>query len=298
MNKVDLLEKWKDPIKCLDQGFVRLVDVMGDDEAIEMNARISYQKGTRQVSDTRALIRYMVRHRHNTPLESCFIKIGVKLPIFVERQWARHRTAHWNELSGRYSVLPEEYYIPEAEQICYQSGDNKQGRSGPFPPEEAEQLRDQMNGAAIEAFADYRQFCEAGMARETARMGLPVSTYTEKIWTIDLHNLFNFLSLRLDSHAQWEIRVYAQAIWEIVKDWVPLAAEAFTDYRLEAETFSKQEMQILRVLLRDYKEYIEAEGEGEGLPPAPYAEARIHEVVGTLPKRERIEFLKKFGLPE
>lgn len=265
MNRDELLAKYDEPIKCLDQGWVRIIDVMGDDAAVEQAARLSYQKGTRKSSDTRGLLRYLLRKHHTTPFECCSMKIAVKLPIFVERQWARHRTAKWNELSGRYSELPEEYYIPENDQVCYQATDNKQGRAGPFPEIEAEQLRNQMACEAQDAFASYRQYLDAGMSRETARMGLPVSTYTEKIWTQDLHNLMHYLGLRLAKDAQYEIRVYAEAIQQILRDWAPITYEAFVDYKLEARTFSRMELQFVRDLFGQWSlnERLAFESRGE-----------------------------------
>ena len=256
MTREELLAKWKEPTQVLDHGFIQLLDVMGDDAAIEEGARTSYQAGTRAVSDTRALIRYLVAHRHNTPIEMVELKIRVKLPIFVERQWIRHRTASTNEMSARYSILPNEFYVPTPDQVCYQSTDNKQGRSGPLD-----------TGDALMWIADYERMCgesfdqygealgsedEPYVARETARMVLPLSAYTMKIWKIDGHNLLHFLSLRYDPHAQWEIRQYATVLTDIVKDWLPLLWEAFVDYRLEAVTFSRREMRVLRMMLKTW----------------------------------------------
>lgn len=251
MNREELLTKYKDPIKVLDYGHVILVDVMGDDFAIEDAARISYQRGTRKTSDTRGLLRYLLRHRHTTPFECCSLKVGVKLPIFVERQWARHRTAKWNELSGRYSELPEEVYLPDRDQVCFQDKKNKQGRAEAFNEADADRCRMEMREETKGAFALYRSFIAQGMAKETARIHLPFGTYTEKIWTQDLHNLLHFSKLRLDAHAQYEIRVYAEAIASILKAWVPLTWEAFEDFQLYAHTFSRQEMISLRSALQD-----------------------------------------------
>lgn len=262
MTKEELLEKWSKENKVLDQGYVQLLDVMGDDRAIEEGARTSYQAGTRAVSDTRALIRYLVANRHSTPVEMCELKVRVKLPIFVERQWIRHRMSTTNELSARYSILPEEWYTPEPDQVCYQSTENKQGRAGPLPDEDAEDWISEYNFACENAFGNYQDAVQQfdqddgkhnpGVARETARMVLPLSTYTMKIWKIDAHNLLHFLSLRMDPHAQYEIQEYANIIADIVKDWMPLLWEAFVDYRLEAVTFSRNEMVVLRTILEKW----------------------------------------------
>ena len=204
MNREELIAKYGDGtlIPVLDYGHVTLVDVMGNDERIEQVARLSYQKGTRKVSETRALLRYLIRNRHTSPLEQAVITLDMKMPIFVARQLVRHRTQAINELSGRYSEMPEEFYVPDQAQICYQATNNKQGRSGPLPEEEAWQLQQQMYVEAGDAFTSYRQFLEAGVSRETARMNLPLSTYTQWCTTMNLHNLLHMLSLRLDPHAQ------------------------------------------------------------------------------------------------
>lgn len=234
------------PIKCLDHGHVFLVDVMGSDERIEQVARLSYE-GNRKKSDTRNLLRYLMRHRHTSPFEQAVITLDIKLPIFVARQLVRHRTQSLNEVSGRYSVLPEEYYIPTLDQICNQSLQNKQGRAERHSI--AAIIQNQQRIDASDAFTSYAFQIEQDVARETARMQLPLSTYTHWVTTWDLHNLFHMLSLRLDSHAQWEIRVFAEAIWTIVQEWVPISAEAFIDYRLDAHTFSGPEMELLTELL-------------------------------------------------
>ena len=299
MTKEELIEKYgpENKIKVLDgQGHVAFIDCMGDDEAVEAAARLSYQKGTRKVSETRGLLRYMLRHRHSTPFEAAVIKLDMKMPIFIARQLVRQRTQSISELSGRYSILPTEFYTPPLEQVCYQSTDNKQGRSGAFPANEAEQLQNQMAHEAEDAFATYNQFLEAGMAKETARMGLPLSTYTQWNTTMNLHNLLHMLSLRLDEHAQWEARQVAEAIWRITQDWCPLTAEAFNDYRLQAHTFSRLDLKALRTLVFDWREYVEAEAEGEGTDPAALVAERAGALSADLPKRERDEFLKVLGL--
>lgn len=249
MTKDELLYKWQSPQPVLDHGHVQLIDVMGSDERIEQVARLSYGKGTRQVSETRALLRYLMRHRHTSPFEQAVITLDMKMPIFVARQLIRHRTASYNELSGRYSEMPEEYYVPD--EIYEQSTTNKQGRGGHVEEWREKRAHEGMRFTADRAFATYKHFLRNNVARETARMVLPLSTYTQWCMTMNLHNLLHMLALRLDPHAQWETRQYAEMIADIVKDWVPLTWEAFEDYRLEGATFSKQEMKALRVLLRE-----------------------------------------------
>ena len=299
MNADELRAKYgaDSKIKILDgQGHVAFIDCMGDDEAVEAAARLSYQKGTRKVSETRGLLRYMLKHHHSTPFEAAVIKLDMKIPIFIARQFVRQRTQSISELSGRYSVLPTEFYLPPLEQVCYQSTDNKQGRSGAFPENEAVQLRNQMVGEAEDAFTTYNQFLEAGMAKETARMGLPLSTYTQWNTTMNLHNCMHMLGLRLDEHAQWEARQVAEAIWKIVQDWCPITAEAFNDYKLHAHTFSRLDLKALRTLVFDWREYVEAEAEGNGTDPKALVAERAGALSADLPKRERDEFLKVLGL--
>lgn len=231
-------------------GFVRLVDVMGDDTRIAAAARLSYSAGKGKTrSSEEGLIRYLMRHRHSTPTEMAQITLHLKMPIFVARQLVRHRTASLNEMSGRYSILPNEFYIPPADQVCHQATDNKQGRSGPLAEGANGAVRDTMHRVASEAFTVYEDFVRLGVAKETARMQLPVSTYTEWWWTFDAHNLLHMLGLRLDAHAQWECRVYAEAIARIVADWLPMTWRAFVDYRLEARTLSGPEVRALRQAL-------------------------------------------------
>ncbi|GAB5602723.1 FAD-dependent thymidylate synthase [Thermus sp. FJN-A] len=231
-------------IPVLDKGFVRLVDVMGDDRAIVQAARVSYGEGTKTVREDAALIDYLMRHRHTSPFEMVEFKFHVKAPIFVVRQWFRHRTASVNEVSGRYSVLKEEFYEPEAWR--YQAKDNKQGSEGAFPDEEAQGL---LRGVEEEAYRAYQALLQKGIARELARVVLPLNLYTEFYWKQDLHNLFHFLALRLDRHAQWEIRQYAQAIAQMVQQWVPLAWRAFAEHVLHGATLSQTELKALRGLL-------------------------------------------------
>ena len=271
-------ERWLHlPINVLDHGFVRLVDYMGDDGAIVQAARVSYGAGTKKVSDDRGLIRYLMRHKHTTPYEMCEVKFHCKMPIFVARQWIRHRTANVNEASARYSILKDEFYFPELEAICLQSTNNRQGRGDQLDTTAAKGVRRNLEKHARSDYELYEMMLEAGVARELARTTLPLSTYTEWYWKVDLHNLLHFLRLRLDKHAQYEIRVFADAMATVVKDWVPLAWEAFEEYVLEAVTFSKSELLILSTLLR----------ETEANP------AYTAELLDNLGKRELDEFNQK-----
>ena len=238
------------PVSCLDHGFVRVVDYMGDDAAVVQAARVSYGKGTRKVSEDRGLIRYLMRHRHTTPLEMCELKLHVKLPIFVARQWIRHRTANVNEYSARYSILDREFYLPRAEDLAVQSTNNKQGRGDVLSPEVAAEVLTLLRRDAVQTYGTYERLLEDHqLARELARMNLPVNYYTQWYWKTDLHNLLHFLSLRMDPHAQYEIRVYGEAIARFVRAWVPLCYEAFEDYRLGAVTLSKQMLVVVRQML-------------------------------------------------
>ncbi len=246
----------------LDHGFVRLVDYMGDDSAIVQAARVSYGKGTKTARNDRGLIRYLMRHRHTTPFEMCELKLHVKLPIFVARQWIRHRTANVNEYSARYSILDREFYVPSAEQLAVQSTTNRQGRGDVLSAEEAARVMDLLRRDATQAYDTYAALINDDgdgnpvdpeapqLARELARMNLSLNYYTQWYWKIDLHNLLHFLSLRIDAHAQYEIRVYAEAIGTLAKAWVPLAYEAFEDYRLGGAFFSRRELDVLRALLK------------------------------------------------
>lgn len=246
-NKSKLIDK---EIKCLDKGFVRLVDYMGDDDAIVQAARVSYGKGTKSVNEDRGLIRYLMRHKHTSPFEMVEFKFHVKLPIFIARQWIRHRTANVNEYSGRYSEMKDEFYVPDIEQIRPQSAVNKQGRSEEaIPADQAKLISDEMHEIQSMLFGKYNSLLEKDIARELARINLPLSNYTEWYWKVDLHNLFHFLRLRMDSHAQYEIQVYGFAIAEIIKSIVPLAYEAFEDYVLNGMYLSKQEKNALLDLI-------------------------------------------------
>jgi thymidylate synthase (FAD) len=232
-------------------GFVRLVDAMGDDAAIVQAARISYGPGTKSRRSDRLLIRYLMRHRHTTPFEMVELKFHIKAPIFVARQLMRHRTASINEVSGRYSEMREEFYVPAPDAVKPQSTTNRQGRAEEsFPPEQAAAVIGDWQAAQADAYALYRRHLDQGMSREIARIGLPNALYTEWYWKINLHNCFHFLSLRLDAHAQEEIRAYAEQIAHCTRAVAPVAYEAFEEYVLGAATFSRSEMALLRKLLR------------------------------------------------
>lgn len=242
-------------IRCLDKGFVRLVDVMGDDSSIVQAARVSYGSGTKRLSEDRGLIRYLMRHQHTTPFEMVEFKFHIKLPIFVARQWIRHRTANVNEYSGRYSIMKEEFYLPEEEQIRAQSRLNKQGRTeSPLPPETRARIVRQLDERQKQSYADYEAMLGDELARELARINLPLSMYTEWYWKIDLHNLFHFLRLRLDDHAQYEIRVYGEALADLVKDIVPVAWEAFEDYSLKAVRLTRLELLALQKIVSTHQD--------------------------------------------
>ncbi len=248
-------------LPVLDHGFVRVIDYMGDDAAIVQAARVSYGRGTRRVSEDSGLIRYLMRHRHSTPFEMCEIKYHVKLPIFVARQWIRHRTANVNEYSARYSILDREFYLPSPEHLAAQSSANRQGRGDVLAGDEAAHVLDMLREDATRCYDHYAEMLNEdaagqaldpsrqGLARELARVNLTLNTYTQWYWKIDLYNLFHFLSLRADAHAQYEIRVYAEAMLRTVEAWVPLAYQAFRDYRLGAVTLSAQMLVVVRRML-------------------------------------------------
>lgn len=256
-------EKWLGvPIPVLDHGFVYLVDYMGNDESIEQAARVSYGSGTRRLSETVGLLRYLRRHDHTTPFEMTEVKFHAKMPIFVARQWVRHRTANINEYSGRYSILDNEFYIPEPEILAEQSTTNRQGRGKTVPPEYAENVRQLIMEDASTQYQHYEKLLnddgsgkpvdpnEPMLARELARMGLGLNFYTQWYWKIDLHNLMHFSGLRLDEHAQHEIRVYAEAMARITKDAFPIAWQAFEDYQLNAMKLTGPEIDVIQKLLR------------------------------------------------
>ena len=249
------------PLPVLDHGFVRVIDYMGDDAAIVQAARVSYGKGTKQVSNDAGLIRYLMRHWHSTPFEMCEIKFHVKLPIFVARQWIRHRTANVNEYSARYSVLDREFYIPSPENIAAQSTINRQGRDAVLSGDDAARVLGLLRDDADQCYNHYQEMLNedpagnvldadrTGLARELARMNLTLNTYTQWYWKIDLHNLMHFLRLRADAHAQYEIRVYAEAMLDVVKRWVPIAHDAYVEYREGAVSLSKTMVSIVRRML-------------------------------------------------
>jgi len=235
----------KDAIKCLDKGFVRLVDSMGGDDAIVQSARVSYGKGTSKVSQDRGLIRYLMRHRHTTPFEMVEFKFHCKMPIFVARQWVRHRTANINEYSLRYSEARDEFYFPDPDHIEFQSTLNKQGRMGEVDEDLKKKVQAYFKEISDRSFEIYCELNEAGVARELARAILPVNLYTEWYWKNDLHNLLHFIGLRSDGHAQYEIRVFSDAMASYVKQVAPFAWEAYQDYVVKGMRFSKIEQSIL-----------------------------------------------------
>ncbi len=253
-----LEERLFQPIPLLDHGFVRLVDYMGDDAAIVQAARVSYGAGTKTSRDDRGLIRYLMRHRHTTPFEMCEIKLHIKLPIFIARQWIRHRMASVNEYSARYSILDREFYLPSPDALASQSKSNKQGREDTLDPQQAADVLDLLRRDATRAYDTYEQLLNdrgdgtpvtpesPQLARELARMNLTLGWYTQWYWKIDLHNLLHFLSLRMDRHAQAEIRLYANAIGDLVSEWCPDAWEAFKDYRMDAAYLSGHELDVVR----------------------------------------------------
>ncbi|MBI68170.1 MAG: thymidylate synthase (FAD) [Chloroflexi bacterium] len=249
------------PFDVLDNGFIRVIDYMGDDAAIVQAARVSYGRGTKQTRDDQGLINYLMRNAHTSPFEMCAIKLHVKLPIFVARQWIRHRMANVNEYSARYSVLDNEFYTPPVEQLSAQSSVNKQGRESFLGTNRAEQILDLLKSDASQSFDHYFQMLnrnqegeeiipgEIGLARELARIGLPLSTYTQWYWKIDLHNLLHFVNLRADSHAQWEIQEYARIMLNILHLWVPLVTKAFINYRTGGAHLSEEGLSVVRMLL-------------------------------------------------
>ncbi len=236
-------------IKVLDKGFIRLVDYLGDDSRIVQSARVSYGEGTKSYREDKGLIDYLLRNDHTSPFEQVSFTFHIKMPIVVARQWIRHRTAKVNEISGRYSVMESEFYVPAAEDIALQSDDNKQGRQNePVSAELAKEIQDIISEEQERVYETYTKLLDMGLAREIARINLPLSLYTEWYWTMDLHNLFHFLRLRMDAHAQKEIRVYADAIFEIVKKITPMAAEAFEKHLLTGVALSGSELEAVRVM--------------------------------------------------
>ena len=261
----------------LDHGFVRLVDYMGGDDSIVQAARVSYGKGTKKISEDRGLIRYLMRHRHTTPFEMVELKFHAKMPIFVARHWIRHRTASVNEYSLRYSEPENEFYIPKPEEVRFQSVTNRQGSSEEKVSEEtAQKVIDFLSSTSEDSMGKYQSMNKDNIARELARIGLPINIYTQWYWKIDLHNLFHFLSLRADPHAQWEIREYAKIMGEITRSVAPNAYESFQDYVLNSINFSGPEMQAMKQILSGVN-LSELESLAKGFPT----------------KREGIEFLEK-----
>jgi thymidylate synthase (FAD) len=261
-----------EPLPVLDHGFVRVIDYMGDDAAIVQAARVSYGRGTRKISEDRGLINYLMRHRHTTPFEMCEIKYHVKLPIFVARQWIRHRTASVNEYSARYSILDKEFYLPAPEYLAAQATTNRQGRGAVIGGEAAKRVLDLLRRDAERAYAGYSELLNEdasgaaadperpGLARELARMNLSLNFYTQWYWKTDLHNLMHFLALRADPHAQYEIRAYAEAMLGTLARWVPMAHAAFLEYQMNAALVSATGLAVIRRLLAGERVDPEASG--------------------------------------
>jgi thymidylate synthase (FAD) len=259
-------------IPVLDHGFIRVIDYMGDDSSIVQSARVSYGKGTKKVSTDEGLIRYLMRHWHSTPFEMCEIKYHVKLPIFIARQWIRHRTANVNEYSARYSILDKEFYIPAKEQLSAQSTNNRQGRGDLITGQQADEVLKILKDDAVRTYDNYEKMLnerfdgtvidekKSGLARELARMNLTLNSYTQWYWKTDLLNLMNFLFLRGDSHAQYEIRVYAEKMLETVKKWVPITHAAFLDYRVGAAHLSSKGLKIVKSMINGNKVIYEDSG--------------------------------------
>jgi len=261
-----------EPIPVLDHGFIRVVDYMGDDTSIVQSARVSYGKGTKKVSTDSGLIKYLMRHWHSTPFEMCEIKYHVKLPIFIARQWIRHRTANVNEYSARYSILDKEFYLPEPKHLAAQSKSNRQGRGDIIEGDQTKQVLELLKNDAERTYNDYEMMLnerydgtiidekKVGLARELARMNLTLNTYTQWYWKIDLLNLMNFLRLRADDHAQYEIRAYADAMLETVKKWVPITYEAFIDYRVGGTEISAKGKIVIQKLISGEKVSVDESG--------------------------------------
>ena len=279
-------------IPVLNLGFVGLVDHMGNDDAIAQAARVSYGKGTKKISEDRALIRYLVRHLHTTPLEMVDFKFHIKCPIFVARQWIRHRTASINEYSARYSEMPDESFVPAIKTIKPQSTDNKQGRAGEFTIDQQWHTKDIIEDTWKDAFESYQKMLNSNVAKETARVVLPVSAYTEFYWKMNLHNLLHFLKLRLDKHAQYEIRVFAEAVFKLIQPVVPIATEAFTDYIFDGQTYANYQISRFELgELRDLLTYLY-----DLIPNIDKGIINSMKSKGAS-KREIDEFLDKFQIP-
>ena len=259
-------------IPILDHGFIRVVDYMGDATSIVQAARVSYGKGTKKVSTDSGLIKYLMRHWHSTPFEMCEIKYHVKLPIFIARQWIRHRTANVNEYSARYSILDKEFYLPATKNLAAQSQSNRQGRGDIIEGDQAKKVLDLLKSDAERTYGNYEEMLnerydgtvidenKVGLARELARMNLTLNTYTQWYWKTDLLNLMNFLRLRADSHAQYEIRAYADAMLDTVKKWVPITYDAFMDYRVGGTEVSAKGKIVIEKFIRGKKVELEESG--------------------------------------
>jgi thymidylate synthase (FAD) len=285
----DLEEILYEPLAVLDHGFVRVIDYMGDDSAIVQAARVSYGRGTKKTTDDAGLIKYLMRHWHSTPFEMCEIKFHVKLPIFVARQWIRHRTANVNEYSARYSIMDKEFYIPAPENLAAQSSSNRQGRGDVLEPEYAARVLDLLREDAERGQRNYTWLLNEdengepvdpdrqGLARELARMDLTLNTYTQWYWKTDLHNLMHFLRLRADAHAQYEIRVYAEVMLDVLRRWVPATYGAFEEYRLGSITLSASGLAAVKRML---------------------AGERIDETSCNMSKREWRELSEQLGITE
>ena len=268
------------PISVLDHGFIRVIDYMGDDAAVVQAARVSYGAGTKKVREDAGLINYLMRHRHTSPFEMCELKLHAKMPIFVAREWVRHRVANLNEISGRYSILDNEFYLPAPEQLGTQSRSNRQGRGETITGPESLRVLEILREDAERSYSHYEEMlneniagdtldpARSGLARELARMNLSVNFYTQWYWKIDLHNLLHFLNLRTDARAQYEIRVYADAILEVVKQWVPLTYAAFIDYRMGAYELSAKSLAVVRRMLRNEQ----VDRESTGMSPGEWRE--------------------------
>lgn len=259
-------------VPVLDHGFIRVIDYMGDDSSIVQSARVSYGKGTKKISTDEGLIRYLMRHWHSTPFEMCEIKYHVKLPIFIARQWIRHRTANVNEYSARYSILDKEFYIPAKEHLSAQATNNRQGRGELITGQQADEVLKILKDDAVRTYENYEKMLnerfdgtiidekKSGLARELARMNLTLNSYTQWYWKTDLLNLMNFLFLRGDSHAQYEIRVYAEKMLDTVKKWVPITHAAFLDYRVGAAHLSSKGLKIVKSMINGNKVSYEDSG--------------------------------------
>lgn len=258
-------------IPVLDKGFVRLVDYMGSDQRIVQAARVSYGEGTKSFRQDKGLINYLLRNEHTSPFEQVILTFHTKMPIFVARQWVRHRTARLNEISGRYSIMKDEFYLPDEAQMRGQSNDNKQARSEEIVEGAADMIAEMAEDQKL-VYSHYEDMIEKGLAREIARNNLPLSLYTEWYWQCDLHNLFHFLALRMDSHAQYEIRVYAEAMAKCAKAVAPMAYEAFEEHKLHAVKFSRSELAALAAML-DGREF-EMEGRARAIFEAKLAKLK------------------------